>query len=382
MIAAFAWMVAALAAGSAFLVAANVLFWPCVRPRAASNPVPVSVLIPARNEERSLDSCIESVLAQGSIVAEVLVYNDHSTDNTPAVVVRWSERDRRVRAIETLPLPEGWCGKNFACFRLAQAAASPWLLFLDADARLLRGAVATALDEAKRRHATMLSLWPRIEACTFWESVLMPMLNFVVLGSYPAALALRRDDRSLGLAHGACILVHRDTYRALGGHEVVRDEIFEDTRLARAWRSHGRRSICLDGQNLVRVRMYQSFSGIWHGFQKNFFTAFQSHYTFWAFLLLHAIVFWLPFVAYPLSAFYGSNAAAWGLGAATVLLSRALLAIHFRQPLWSVLFHPVAESLLLALGIASWWRCVSGKGVTWKGRAYRAGASGAAARRL
>lgn len=373
MIATFAWLVAGVAAGSALLVAANILLWPVVPPRSGRANTRVSVLIPARNEELSLGPCIESVIEQGEIVAEVLVYNDHSIDETSVIVSQWASRDPRVRAIETLPLPKGWCGKNFACFRLAQAAGSPWVMFLDADARLTPGAVAAAIQEADERQATMLSLWPRIETRTFWERVLMPMLNFIVFGSYPAPLALQRDDPSLGLAHGACILAHRDTYRKIGGHEAVRDEIFEDTRLARAWRSHGFRSICLDGQQLVRVRMYQSISDIWYGFQKNFFTAFDSNLTFWSFLLAHAFVFWLPFVAFPVSVLCGWNPTAWGASAAAVLLSRALLALRFRQPLWSVLLHPVSESLLLALGVSSWWCCVSGKGVTWKGRAYHTG---------
>lgn len=371
MISVLAWIIAMMATGSALLVVINVLFWPVIHPRTAPASVRVSVLIPARNEERNLGPCLESVLAQGEFIAETLVYDDHSTDTTSAVIREYAKQDHRVRNVESLPLPAGWCGKNFACFRLALAAQSEWILFLDADVRLAPDAVATAIYETQRRRATMLSLWPRIETRTFWEHVLMPMLNFIVLGFYPALLALRRDDPSLGLAHGACILVHRDTYLNLGGHEVVRNEIFEDTRLARAWRSRGHRSICLDGQHLVRVRMYQSFANIWHGFQKNFFTAFHSHFAFWVFILLHGLVFWLPFAAFPVSILFGWNATVWGAGAAAVLLSRALLALRFRQPLWAVLFHPVAESLLLALGISSWWRCVSGKGVVWKGRAYR-----------
>lgn len=382
MIANFVWIIAALAAGSTLLVAYNILFWPRIRPRAESAPRQVSVLIPARNEEGRIGACLESVLVQGDVVAEVLVYDDHSIDQTSNVVARYVQRDRRVRAVEVFPLPDGWCGKNFACFRLAHAARCPWLMFLDADARLEPGAAAAAIREADRWQATMLSLWPRIEARAFWERVFMPMLNFIVFGLYPAPLALRRDDPSLGLAHGACIVVHRDTYRAVGGHEVVRDEIFEDTRLARVWRSHGHRSICLDGHNLVRVRMYQSFPEIWYGFQKNFFAAFRSSYSFWLFLVIHALVFCLPFVAFPTSVLFQWNAAAWGVSAAAVLVSRILLVLRFRQPLWSAFLHPVSESLLLALGVSSWWRCVSGKGVTWKGRAYRTGSGAAAPRRV
>ena len=42
----------------------------------------VSVLIPARNEEKNIEKCVNSIIEQGEIVEEILVYNDHSTDKT------------------------------------------------------------------------------------------------------------------------------------------------------------------------------------------------------------------------------------------------------------------------------------------------------------
>ena len=97
-------------------------------------------------------------------------------------------------------------------------------------------AARTALCEAMQRKATLLSLWPGLDLVGAWEKLLMPMLHFIVFALYPAPLALTRRDPSLGIAHGACMLAHRETYLRVGGHEAVRDEIFEDTRLARTWR--------------------------------------------------------------------------------------------------------------------------------------------------
>lgn len=366
-----AWLIASVAASSALVVLVNVLTWPAGRGGFDLRSVRVSVLIPARNEESRIAQCLHTVLTQGEVVGEVLVYNDHSTDTTGKIVEDYSRKDARVRAVDALPLPDNWCGKNYACFRLAHAAKSQWLLFIDADVHLAPGAVEAAVSEALRRNATMVSLWPRIMVGGFWEQVLMPMLNFVVFTAYPTWLALKRKDTSFGLAHGACILAHRNTYMRIGGHEVVRDEIFEDTRLARAWREGGHVSICLDGQDFVCVRMYESLGEIWRGFQKNFYTAFHSRAMYWAFLALHICVFALPFFALPLGLASGGGYAAWAIAVGAILSGRLALALRFRQPVWTVLFHPVAQSLLIALGLSSWWRCASGKGVEWKGRSYR-----------
>ncbi len=350
----------------------NALAWPSPRPAAGVRKGVCSVLIPARDEEKNLPGCLESALSQGDVVLEVIVCDDHSTDGTAALVEREAARDPRVRLVRTGELPEGWCGKTFACATLAEAARGEWLLFLDADARLLPDAAARIVAEAEQSGSTLVSCWPGLELKGFWEKLLLPMLNFVVFTLYPAPLArMRPADASLGLAHGACILARREQYEAYGGHGMVRGELFEDTCLARAWRARGGRSICLDGQDVVRVRMYEDLQGIWTGFLKNFYPAFRREHTFWLFLLLHAGAFLAPFIAWPLLT--GRQAALAGGAAGAVLMMRLVQCARFRYPVWSALLHPAAEAALIAVGLASRARCRSGRGVRWKGRDYLPG---------
>ncbi len=336
----------------------NAVLWPRVRKASGVPRGTLSVLIPARDEERNIGDCLASVLSQGEIVSELLIYNDHSTDRT-GEIARGSG-DARVTVLEPERLPEGWFGKNFACAQLAEAAHGEWLLFLDADARLEPDACSSMILEAQRRGLTFLSPWPRFEMRSFAERLLMPMLNFVVFSVFPAPLSLTRPDVSLGIAHGACILVKRKTYCKTGGHSAVRGEIFEDTRMAQLWRRRGKRGLCLDGRRIVRVRMYSSFGEIWRGFQKNFFLAFRHESRFWAFLAMHFCVFLLPFLW-------------WDLRVVLAVLSlRAVLALRFGQPWWSVLAHPVAEVIVISLGISSWRLSRGAHGVEWKGRHYPA----------
>jgi len=348
----------------------NVLAWPTVSPDAARDSE-ISILIPARNEERNLADCLSSLRKQGAVVREILIYDDHSTDRTSEIIAECAKADERVRLVSPEALPAGWGGKNFACAQLAIAAQGEWLLFLDADARLAQKAAARMLSEARRRELTLLSCWPALNLSSFWEQMLLPMLNFLVFTIYPAPLSLRRADPSLGLAHGACLLAQRNIYFAVGGHAAVRSAITEDIRLAQLWRERGERGLCLDGTGTVTVRMYRSLSEIWSGFQKNFFAGFRSQLTFWAFIALHSFLFLLPFVLCPVLIFYGGGWA-WALVPSVfcVILMRLLLALRFRQSLWPILLHPLAEMFLLLLALSSWWRCRGGKGVEWKGRSY------------
>ena len=343
----------------------NVSAWPEVSSARAEAPGTISVLIPARDEAANITLCLDAALASGTSVGEVVVYDDRSTDGTAALVGEHTSRDPRVRLIEGAELPHGWCGKNFACATLATRARGPWLLFIDADARLTPGAADRLLAEASARRATMISVWPALVMASFWERALMPMLNVVTFSLFPAPLSFLRDDPSLGLVHGACILVSRDAYVRVGGHAAVKGEIFEDQRLAQLWRQRGERGFCLDGRTAVSVRMYRSLREIWRGFQKNFYPAFQHAWTFWGYLLLHTSIFVLPLILV-------AAAPSWITVSAVVALAlvRILLALRFRHPLWTVLMHPVAEAVLLGIGLASWWRCRSGRGVEWKGRRY------------
>ncbi len=358
----------------------NVLAWGRVgevgeeNARAWSTAGAISILIPARDEETNIADCLDAALAQGEVVGEVLVYDDHSTDATPRIIADYARRDARVRLVERAPLPANWCGKTFACARLADEARGHWFLFLDADVRLAQNAAGRIVAAAAARGVTLLSCWPRLEMRGFWEGMLMPLLNFVVFTLYPAPLAARRRlDPSLGLAHGSCLLARHDAYQLVGGHAAVRDQLFEDVRLAQTWRERGQESLCLDGRRVVSVRMYRSLAEIWRGFQKNFFPAFRRERSFWAFMALHFFVFLLPFALAPL-AFVSFEA--WGFAGAAVcvLVMRAALAARFGHPRWSALTHPLGEAVLIALGLASWWRCRTGRGVEWKGRRYRAGA--------
>jgi glycosyltransferase involved in cell wall biosynthesis len=357
-----------------FLIAvANMAFWPRVKPRLIRHDQRVSVLIPARDEGENIVECLQAVVEQGDVVREVLVYNDHSSDRTADLVRAFGASHPVVRLVEPAPLQSGWTGKNFACARLADEASSPWMLFLDADARLRKNATALMLAEATERRVTLLSAWPGLDLVGFWEKLLMPMLNFLVFSIYPAPFSLKSRSPALGLAHGACLLIQRETYRRVGGHASVRDQIFEDTQLARLWRRMGERSLCLDGRDVVRVRMYGSLRAIWAGFLKNFYPGFRRKSSFWAFIAMHAVFFLLPFLLAPYEALQGGVVGPYLTAAIMVLAMRFLMAWRFRYPAWSALLHPVAELFLIALGVSSWWKCSTGKGVLWKGRTYLAG---------
>ncbi len=363
-------LIALILTATLILTLSNCLFWSKVRQTEIEYNKLVSVLIPARNEEDNLQDCVNSVLLQGKVVREILIYDDHSTDRTAEILSDLCLQNPDIHCLTVSPLPLGWCGKNFACAQLGEASTGGWVLFLDADARLIPNAINRMLNEAQNREVTFLSCWPRFEMIGLAEKLLMPMLNFIVFSFFPGVLSLMKEPKfranpGLGLAHGACMFFERNSYLEFGGHERVKDQIFEDTRIAQLWRTDQKPGVCLDGQDIISLRMYKTYREIWNGFQKNFYPAFKQDSSFWLFLLFHFVFFLLPFL---LTISFGYNLV---ISISLIYLIRFVLALRFNHSVISIIFHPVSQLFLLVLGLSSYFQCKSGRGVHWKGRAYQ-----------
>jgi glycosyltransferase involved in cell wall biosynthesis len=229
----------------------------------------VSIIIPARNEEASLATCLESLVAQTGVAFEIIVVDDHSTDRTAEIAASFAASHRdKVRVIEAGPLPDGWTGKNNAVATGARQARGEWLLFTDADTVHLPGSLARALAEAKEHHADLLSYSPEQIAITFWEMAVLPVVFAELARQYPPS-KVSDPNSPIAAANGQYILVKREAYDAVGGHAAVAGEILEDVALARVMKFSRRKIRFRYADDAVRTRMYRNFRQLREGWTKN-----------------------------------------------------------------------------------------------------------------
>ncbi len=301
----------------------------------------VSILIPARHEEVTLPACLLSAVFTSA--AEILVYNDSSTDGTANVVSSSMARYDRIRLIEGGPLPVGWVGKAYACQQLAEAANSEWLLFLDAGARISSQGLERLLAEAQQRKLTCVSCRAEVERPSFAQQVILPALDFIGFGLAPGLLAA-----------GSCTLVHKATYELLGGHQAFASEVGADLALAREWGRRGERGSHFDGLGVLKSGRSEGFGDLWATFRRHFYLSFPGRAAFVGFMALASFFLLLPW---------------WPMLLAVVVL-RVGYAVRLRQPLWSALLHPFAMLFLLTAAVASFGDAHSSRGVEWKGRRY------------
>jgi glycosyltransferase involved in cell wall biosynthesis len=232
---------------------------------SSARPV-ISIIVPARNEEANLATCLESLIAQTGVTFEIIVVDDHSTDGTREIANSFSARG--VRVIDAPELPPGWTGKNNAVTTGARAARGEWLLFTDADTVHLPGSLARSQAEARHHTADMLSYSPEQIAATFWEMAVLPAVFAELARQYPPSKV--RDPHSpIAAANGQYLLIKRDAYEAAGGHAAIASEILEDVALARAIKYSSRKIFFRYAADAVRTRMYRNFSELREGWTKN-----------------------------------------------------------------------------------------------------------------
>lgn len=328
----------------------------------------VSVVIAARNEEDELPGTLDSLLAQDYPDLEILVVEDGSTDGTRTVI---DARVPRVRRVDPPPLPEGWVGKNWACWVGAQAATGDWILFLDADVRLHPAAVRTTLAWAAREAADLATLAPVIEMHGFWERVVLPFYVQMVL-TYFRAPHVNRDRSRTAMANGQYWLVRRATYAALGGHEAIRGFVLEDVAIARRFRAAGRRLRIAWAPRLAVTRMYRDRHEMFEGLLKNVHGQEYSTARLVGFLAGLVGLFWLPLGLLPLGGLAASPLLV-GLGA---FLYFALFAKHVvfarsvGAPAVYGLLYPLSVGFYVVLVATSLVRGWRHRPVVWKGRTY------------
>ncbi|MCX7750166.1 MAG: glycosyltransferase [Candidatus Bipolaricaulota bacterium] len=328
---------------------------------------PVSVLVPARNEERNIVPCIESLLRQDYPEFEVVVLDDASTDRTPDLVAGLAARaGGQLRVLKGSPLPPGWLGKHWACHQLAQEAQHDLLLFADADTVHSPSALRDGVAALRTAGADALSVLPRQTVGTVGEALVIPLIPWVIHTFVPFAL-----PRGGATAVGQFMLFRREAYEAVGGHAAVRAEVVDDLALARNIRRAGLRWAFFDGSRRVATRMYRGWRETARGLAKNLFPVFR--YNVPLFLFVWTWLLWLAWQPPAVLALAASGrlrpemvppaAATIGLS----LLTWGIAALRFRLPLLQVPLYPITVLLVSGIAVRSLLWHLARRG-TWKGR--------------
>jgi glycosyltransferase involved in cell wall biosynthesis len=332
----------------------------------------ITAVVPARDEEAVIAACVES-LARQTVIEKIVVVNDQSRDKTAAIVGELAARIAKVQLLEVAEPPAGWVGKNNAVTWGARGATSEWVLFTDADVELQEGAAERALVIARENGAALVSFSPEQITEKWYEKALVPFV-YCRLARRFSFEAVNDPKSPAAAANGQFLLIRREVYETVGGHARFADDVLEDVALAKAVKATGHRLWFGSGKGLVRARMYRSFGAMWEGWKKNLYRLMGG--TPWtAFREGEQVFPWMPLlvillgIKFPLAVFLG----------VLLLLFRQMNygaeLMRNQYPFSFIIYYIPALFLYTGVLAASYGSYARGR-VEWKGREYRAAASG------
>jgi chlorobactene glucosyltransferase len=341
------------------------------KPGIRSGPF-VSVIVPARDEERSIGRCLESLLEQDYADYEVIVVDDDSSDATAEIVAGIAARDPRLRLVSGAPLPDGWLGKPHALSEGVAVARGEILVLTDADTVHRSHSISWAVTNLHDHHADILSGYLDQEYGTLGERVVVPTMYAMML-LVPLFLIPRTRSPRPAFAIGQYVAVRREALEGVGGFEAIRDSIVDDMSMATRMKVCGYRGVFLDAKGIAGCRLYSGYRDAFEGIERSIYSAVGGRPL--AALAVSVAVLGLivgPAISVLMSSAHLQMAA--GPVALSVLLFAVLWALVVwdrNVPLTAFVLYPLVFLNLVIILNASMVRTGFGSGVEWKGRTVR-----------
>ncbi len=337
-------------------------------PPAAPPSHRVSVIIPARNEERNVEEALQSVLKQDYRELEVIVVDDRSTDRTAAILDRVARAIPAVRIVHLKDLPPGWLGKNYALYHGAQEARGDLLLFTDADVVMHPSAVGRAVNYMLEHQLDHLAIAPDVKMPSVFLQVFVGAFSiFFSLYARPWKAKDPKSKWCIGI--GAFNLVRRDVYRRVGTHQAIAMRPDDDIKLGKLIKKHGYRQEFLFGRQMLHVEWYASVPELVDGLMKNAFAGLD--YSVSAIVAASVAQFLLnvwPFLGIFLT--HGSTRIVNTVVALAILALCRDTARFLTVVPWHGIGFPIATLLFIYIMWRSMLVAIFDGGITWRGTRY------------
>lgn len=321
----------------------------------------VSILIPARDEEKNVLTLLQSIEKQDYKSIEVIVLDDNSRDETYNLCADFAQKYPLFKVIKGKPLAAGWLGKNYACYQLAQQAKGKYLLFLDADEEIYDGLINSSVYRTKVHRLVLLSLFTNQVMVSLGEKLVVPLMHFMLLNLLPLRLIYLSKNPAFAAASGQFMFFDAEKYHQHQWHQKVKDQVVEDVEIMKIVKQNKLKGEGLLANGLIRCRMYNNYREAIYGFSKNFLAPFN--YSIITFLLY--LVF---LIGGPVLVGLTLNLQLFLMMVSLIVLTRVMISLSSGQnPFYNVLLHPLQMVSLAVVAYLSVEKYLT-KTTTWKGR--------------
>ncbi len=328
----------------------------------------VSILVPARNEERNIKRCVDSLLNLDYPNYEVLVLNDNSTDKTEEILQSYGNK---IKYINGLSLPEDWLGKHWACHQLSETAIGDIFLFTDADTYHKKKTLRLAVSALYHEGSDFVTVLPKQEMQSIAEKITLSIIPWSFQTFIPLAIAKKSKRPTLSATIGQFMLFKKSSYHRIGGYEAIRGEVLDDISFGRRIKVFGLKWRLYDGCEQIHCHMYRNFKEVYEGLNKAIFSVFKNNlFYFFISILSLILVFLSPLAMLIISIFVSLPELIFSLSLMSfilIYLTWIITFIRFKYRWYFVFFYPVVIIVVSYICFSSMVKTINGS-ITWKGR--------------
>ena len=314
----------------------------------------MSVILPARNEEKFISKCLETLSTQDYKNFEIIAIDDSSEDKTGEIIEKFAKQDSKIIHVSAREKPQNWIGKNWACMEGFKKATGDLLLFTDADTKFEKNVITLSVDHLQSEKLDALTVIPRLRCIDRITKITLPMLSTFLHSRY-SALNVNNPKKKVGYFFGSYFVIKKQVYQDIGTHEKVKQEIVEDGALGKITKESGYALRMVRGEHLIEALYSRSSKEMWNGLKRLMVPLYHQNSS-WAVGVFFAVLFILfmpiPFLAYSVIAFDSSLSFTTLLIAAiistiTVFLASAMEAkMGLNLSLINSIFAPLGLSLI------------------------------------
>lgn len=346
--------------------------WDRAAPNSSNGNISrVSIIVPACNEEETIEQGLTQLLNLDYENYEVIAVNDRSTDRTAEIIDRVAKSDRahgRLSVVHVTELPSGWLGKTHAMWTASEQATGDWLLFTDADVLFKPDALRRALTYAEAEPADHMVLFPRMIMKQVGEKMMIAFFQTLFMfGHRPWKVAEPDTDDHMGV--GAFNLIRRRVYDAVGTYKALRMEVLDDMKLGKVVKKAGYAQRNVFGADLISIRWAKGAMGVVRNLTKNFFAIMS--FQWWRAVATCVTLLFLnlvPFIGIALA--HGWARLPYAIAVVSMFLVYVGMSMHSSIEPYYFVLHPVSTLLFAYTMFRSMFLTLSSGGVTWRGTFY------------
>lgn len=343
----------------------------------------VSIILPARNEEKYIEKCLESLLSQDYPNYEIIAINDESSDKTGELLRKYSTSQSKIIYIEAPPIPKGWTGKNWACYQGYLKSKGSLFLFTDADTTISPPTLSIAVSNLIFQKLDSITAIPKTLANDFWTKITLPILWIFSAVRFSPIKANNPKTR-IGFFYGSFFIIRRQVYEIVGTHKIVSGAIAEDAELGRIVKEKGYAIRVVHGEKHIQALWSRNSLDLWHGLRRIIIPLYQNDRKKAFILIITPIVLLiLPLVILTLviiiasfekDFFHSLPSLYLAIISILLVISNNILQLRYvlSQGLRYSLAFPLSGSLLLVAFVSSKVKSKQGELIKWRDRMYSA----------